>query len=139
MTREEFWCKIYLQTNEFIHNWAYAGKPVKYPDAKREANNALYEYDQVFSKRPTSEYTVDDLPPFDLLEDGVGISGVMFYRHYDQANQNFCLKTQKDDVLGGPYYSNTNNERDFKRWWETMAGAVVQQAVRDLSESIDSQ
>jgi hypothetical protein len=129
-SREEIWTKALFYSLDKMQE-AGMSDP-NFPE--RSADEILAAFDKRFGKRPTSEYTVDDLPPFDLLEDGVGISGVMFYRHYDQANQNFCLKTQKDDVIGGPYYSNTNNERDFKRWWETMAGAVVRQAIMDMDE-----
>lgn len=126
MTREDFWCdvlKLAIVDNNMEVSLAWA-------------DESLQEYDKRFGKRPTSEYSVDDLPPFELLEDGVGISGVIFTRHYDQANRNFCIKTQKEDVIGGPYYSNTNNEGDFKRWWETLAGAVVKQAVEDLEDGV---
>jgi hypothetical protein len=104
-------------------------------DSMQRADFLLAEYDKRFGKQ-RREYTHSDLPPFEALEDGAVIDGVTFYRHYDQSSGgNFCLKTKKGEFNGGPYYSNQRTERDFNKWWDTVSGEVVKQAIEDMDES----
>ena len=108
-------------------------------EAAIDADSKLAEYDKRFTEKQQESYSCHDLPPFGMLEDGVLIDGVKFWSKYDQgAKGNFCIMCEKDGVLFGPFYSNAYREHDFKKWWETQAGAVVQQAIKEADEGLDS-
>lgn len=127
MNRQEFWSKAFFAALE------NGGFPSELAD------EALAAYDKRFTEQPNKSYSCHDLPPFAMLEDGVLIDGVQFWSKYDQgAKGNFCIMGEKDGVLVGPLYSNTYRDHDFKKWWETQAGSVVQQAIKEMNEGLNS-
>ena len=118
MTREQFWCEVFLRGGSF-----------------ENADDCIIEYDKRFSPNHTHKYTLDNLPSWDEICEGCDMEGVHVEAYYSSEGT-FMIRFKKNGNIH-KIYSNKRTEKDAKFWYDDMALELLQDGLIAVDDLID--
>ena len=113
MTREEFWCNLYLSKYKITEHDSYTAT-----EFAMIVDADLAEFDKRFTPEPEAShvFTITNPPKFEQLFDGVEFEGGVAYLEF-QENELCFVYTPQNMSPDCFYVPKQVNDKNYPVWW----------------------